>query len=59
MPDEKKLNRSLGFGMVIIMVMAMQKKVMGPFTLPLPLCVIGWLATLVMAAVVVALFATL
>ncbi len=45
--------------MVIIMVMAMQKKVMGPFTLPLPLCVIGWLATLVMAAVVVALFATL
>jgi NRAMP (natural resistance-associated macrophage protein)-like metal ion transporter len=45
--------------MVIIMVMAMQKKVMGPFTLPPPLCVIGWLATLVMAAVVVALFATL
>jgi hypothetical protein len=32
---------------------------MGPFTLPPPLCVIGWLATLVMAAVVVALFATL
>jgi NRAMP (natural resistance-associated macrophage protein)-like metal ion transporter len=45
--------------MGIIMVMAMQKKVMGQFTLPIPLCVIGWLATLVMGAVVVALFATL
>jgi NRAMP (natural resistance-associated macrophage protein)-like metal ion transporter len=45
--------------MVIIMAMATQEKVMGPFILPLPLCVIGWLATLVMAAVVVALFATL
>jgi len=45
--------------MVIIMVMAMQEKVMGQFTLPMPLCVTGWLATLVMGAVVVALFATL
>jgi Mn2+/Fe2+ NRAMP family transporter len=45
--------------MAIIMVMAMQKKVMGQFTLPMPLCIIGWLATLVMAGVVVALFATL
>ena len=45
--------------MVIIMVMAMKKEVMGQFTLPMPLCVIGWLATLVMGAVVVALFATL
>ena len=45
--------------MVVIMVMAMQEKVMGQFTLPMPLCVTGWLATLVMGAVVVALFATL
>jgi NRAMP (natural resistance-associated macrophage protein)-like metal ion transporter len=45
--------------MVIIMVMAMQKKVMGEFVLPLPLCVIGWLATLVMGTVVVAMLATL
>ncbi len=45
--------------MVIIMVMAMQEKVMDQFTLPMPLCVTGWLATLVMGAVVVALFATL
>jgi len=45
--------------MVIIMVMAVQEKVMGQFTLPMPLCVTGWLATLVMGAVVVALFATL
>jgi NRAMP (natural resistance-associated macrophage protein)-like metal ion transporter len=44
--------------MVIIMVMAMQKKVMGRFTLPIPLCMGGWLATVVMAGVVVALAAT-
>jgi NRAMP (natural resistance-associated macrophage protein)-like metal ion transporter len=45
--------------MVIIMVMAMQPKVMGQFILPAPLRFAGWLATLVMTAVVVALFAAL
>jgi NRAMP (natural resistance-associated macrophage protein)-like metal ion transporter len=45
--------------MAIIMVMAMQPKVMGQFILPPALRLVGWLATLVMAAVVVALFATL
>src|SRR6267378_1947733 len=40
--------------MVIIMVMAVQPKVMGQFVLPAPLRFVGWLATLVMAAVVVA-----
>jgi NRAMP (natural resistance-associated macrophage protein)-like metal ion transporter len=45
--------------MVIIMVMAMQPKVMGQFILPPALRLAGWLATLVMAVVVVALFATL
>ena len=45
--------------MAIIMAMAAQPKVMGQFILPLPLRVVGWLATSVMAAVVVAMFATL
>jgi hypothetical protein len=45
--------------MAIIMAMAVQPKVMGQFILPLPLRVVGWLATSVMAAVVVAMFATL
>jgi NRAMP (natural resistance-associated macrophage protein)-like metal ion transporter len=45
--------------MAIIMRMATQPKVMGQFVLPVPLRLVGWLATLVMAVVVVALFATL
>ena len=45
--------------MAIMMLMAAQPKVMGQFILPLPLRVVGWLATAVMAAVVVAMFATL
>jgi Mn2+/Fe2+ NRAMP family transporter len=45
--------------MMIIMVMAVQPKVMGQFILPAGLRFVGWLATLVMAAVVVALFASL
>jgi hypothetical protein len=45
--------------MVIIMVMAMRPKVMGQFILPAPLRFVGWLATLVMTSVVVALFASL
>jgi Mn2+/Fe2+ NRAMP family transporter len=44
--------------MVIIMVMAMQPKVMGQFILPAPLRFFGWLATLVMTSVVVAMFAS-
>jgi len=44
--------------MVITMLMARQRRVMGAFTLPWPLAAMGWLATLVMAAVVVAMFAT-
>ena len=45
--------------MIIIMVMATQPKVMGQFILPAFLRIVGWLATLVMAVVVVALFVTL
>jgi len=45
--------------MVIIMVMAVQPKVMGQFILPAGLRFVGWLAALVMASVVVALFASL
>jgi NRAMP (natural resistance-associated macrophage protein)-like metal ion transporter len=45
--------------MVVIMNLASRKKVMGTFTLPLRLRVLGWSATAVMAAVTVAMFATL
>lgn len=44
--------------MVITMIMARQRQVMGNFTLPRFLHGMGWLATAVMAAVVVALFVT-
>src|SRR5579862_5122171 len=44
--------------MVVTMLMARQRKVMGDFILPRPLAFMGWLATAVMAAVVGAMFAT-
>jgi Mn2+/Fe2+ NRAMP family transporter len=44
--------------MAVIMVMAMQPKVMGPFILPRPLQAMGWLTTGMMAAAVAAMFAT-
>ena len=44
--------------MVVIMVMAMQPKVMGQFTLPPYLCATGWLCTLVMTVAVGIMFAT-
>lgn len=44
--------------MAMIMVMAMQPKVMGPFTLPRPLWALGWLTTAVMAVAVGIMFAT-
>jgi NRAMP (natural resistance-associated macrophage protein)-like metal ion transporter len=44
--------------MAVIMVMAMQPKVMGPFILPRPLWAMGWLTTGVMAVAVAAMFAT-
>jgi Mn2+/Fe2+ NRAMP family transporter len=44
--------------MVIIMLMACRKDVMGKFTLPTRLKVLGWAATAVMAAVTVGMFAT-
>ena len=44
--------------MAVIMVMAMQPKVMGRFTLPWPLFVMGWLSTAVMAVAVTIMFAT-
>jgi len=44
--------------MVVIMVMARQKRVMGPFTIPTPLSAMGWLTTGVMAAAVAGMFAT-
>ena len=44
--------------MAVIMIMAMQPRVMGPFTLPKPLWAMGWLTTGVMVAAVAAMFAT-
>ena len=44
--------------MAVIMVMAMQPRVMGAFVLPRPLWAMGWLTTGVMAAAVAAMFAT-
>jgi NRAMP (natural resistance-associated macrophage protein)-like metal ion transporter len=44
--------------MAVIMIMAMQPRVMGAFVLPKPLWAMGWLTTGVMAAAVAAMFAT-
>jgi Mn2+/Fe2+ NRAMP family transporter len=44
--------------MIMTMIMAGQRRVMGGFVLPLPLMAMGWIATVVMCAVAVALFAT-
>jgi NRAMP (natural resistance-associated macrophage protein)-like metal ion transporter len=44
--------------MVVIMIMAMQKRVMGAFTLPRPLWAMGWLSTVAMGFAVVVMFAT-
>ncbi len=44
--------------MVVIMLMAMQHRVMGAFTLPRLLWAIGWLSTAAMAAAVAAMFLT-
>jgi NRAMP (natural resistance-associated macrophage protein)-like metal ion transporter len=44
--------------MVVMMIMAMQTKVMGNFVLPWPLKAMGWLCTAVMGIAVVIMFAT-
>jgi NRAMP (natural resistance-associated macrophage protein)-like metal ion transporter len=44
--------------MVVMMIMTMQRKVMGEFTLPRPLWAIGWLSTAAMTFAVVMMFAT-
>jgi NRAMP (natural resistance-associated macrophage protein)-like metal ion transporter len=44
--------------MVIIMLMAMRRDVMGGFVLPRPLWAMGWLCTAAMAAAVAIMFAT-
>ena len=45
--------------MAMIMLLASRRKVMGSFKLPLRLTILGWSATLVMAAAAVAMFATM
>jgi len=44
--------------MVVIMLMAMQKRVMGAFILPRPLWAMGWLSTAALAVAVAAMFLT-
>jgi len=44
--------------MIVMMVMSMQPKVMGNFTLPRPLRVMGWVSTAAMTITVAAMFAT-
>ena len=44
--------------MIVIMIMARQRRVMGAFIVPRPLWAMGWLSTGVMAAAVAAMFAT-
>ncbi len=44
--------------MVVMMIMTMRPQVMGKFTLPRPLWVMGWLSTAVMAFTVLTMFAT-
>jgi Mn2+/Fe2+ NRAMP family transporter len=44
--------------MIVIMLMAMQKRVMGEFTLPRLLWALGWLCTGAMAVAVVVMFMT-
>jgi NRAMP (natural resistance-associated macrophage protein)-like metal ion transporter len=44
--------------MIVIMLMAMDKRVMGAFVLPRAVCAIGWLCTLAMAVAVVIMFVT-
>lgn len=45
--------------MVVMMLMTARPRIMGRFTLPRGLAVMGWLATAVMAAIVIGMFATL
>jgi NRAMP (natural resistance-associated macrophage protein)-like metal ion transporter len=44
--------------MVVMMLMTMRRDVMGQFTLPRPLWVVGWLSTAAMTFAVVTMFAT-
>jgi Mn2+/Fe2+ NRAMP family transporter len=44
--------------MVVTMLMATRPRVMGRFSVPLPLAIVGWLATATMTLVVVAMAAT-
>lgn len=44
--------------MIAMMHLSMRRKIMAGYTLPLPLLVLGWLATIVMAVTVLAMVAT-
>ena len=42
--------------MAVMMVIAMNPRIMGPLTLPRPMLVVGWIATLVMALATIGFF---
>jgi len=42
--------------MAVMMVIAMNRRIMGQLTLPRPMLVVGWLATAVMALATVGFF---
>jgi Mn2+/Fe2+ NRAMP family transporter len=43
--------------MAVMMVIAMNRRIMGRLTLPRPMLVVGWLATIVMALATIGFFA--
>jgi NRAMP (natural resistance-associated macrophage protein)-like metal ion transporter len=45
--------------MAMMMLLASRSKVMGRFAVPMPLKIVGWLATIVMAAAAIGMFATM
>lgn len=53
------LNGVVAVPLMVIMMMTMLSSIMGRFILPLPLAVMGWIATLIMTTTVVAMFAML
>ena len=45
--------------MLVMMLMAVRPEIMGKFVISMPLKLLGWLATLMMAVAVVAMFLTM
>ena len=56
---KKTIMQFTAIGAVMIMLLASRRKVMGSFRLSVRLKILGWTATLVMAAAAVGMFATM